>query len=562
SAATRHNVAVFLLHLGFLWFLIVLFRHGSGSDGFDMSMASFMGNSALFLTQLLKKWILEILPYLSTLYLIALVIIFVRYTRNYFHLIHLRTYGLQKIDPAMRVFTDQVSKRLGIKKNIGVWFSEHVSTPLTIGFLRPIILIPIATVNHLSMEQVETVILHEIAHIRRNDFLINLLVSAYGVIFFFNPFTRIFIHTIKKEREHCCDDLVIQFQYQPHTYASALLSLERSRTKQNKLVLAAVGKNNWLLLERIKRMTGHSVLSSRYQLIFPSFCLLTLFAAASILVQPRVHANKIIAAIPTRFASDKELMNTQFLVDKPPVREIKNIKKKNKSKLVVSHPQWQDVNDMNPDIVPVSNDDIDNPEENQPARNAMATILPEKNEYSYQVTPAPSAPLANGDYGHPYIPNSAFSYSLSDNDRDSGEEKENLNDGWSDETTAKVIEALRQMDWKRIEKLNDEGITNLSNEDIRNIQNQIRICIRKADWFKINNQADAMLSVTDEKRIRQQLYVQLKALTTFKNNLEHLQNGTELYRIEIQEQRQGNECQNQNRPSQHVRKRILMIVHI
>lgn len=564
SARARHNGALILLHLGFFWFVFTLFRHLLGADIDDLltvSLSGMMGNGAVVFFQFLKKSVIAFLPYLSAIYLFTLLGIFIRYTANYFHLIHLRTVGLQKIHPELRVFTSQISRRLGIKKKIGVWLSEHVSSPLTIGFLKPLILIPIATVNHLSMEQVETILLHELAHIRRNDFLTNLFVSIYGVLFFFNPFTRLFIHTIKKEREHCCDDLVIQFQYHPHTYASALLSLERSRARQNKLALAAVGKNNRLLLERIKRITGHAVFSSRYQFILPSFCILVLFAAASILVQPIQHAPKTIAVIPARYATDKELMNTQFVLNKPAIKEIKRSRKAIKSKQSRGNQQWPENTNVNIDLVQVNNQVPDNQEEDQPATNALATIQPEKNEYSFRVSPTPSLSLAQGNYGYPYVPNLSFSYSP-DNNSDLGAEKSIQDEMLSDESTAKVLEAVKQIDWKKIEMLAAEGRCNITSSDIRNIQNQVKKCIRKADWFKINKQVDAMSTETDEKRIRQDIVLQLKSLKTLQNNLEIIQFQSDPGADHLKEQPNIKDIPSNDRITHPVRKRILMVVHI
>src|SRR5260221_12670756 len=95
--------------------------------------------------------------------------------------------------------------------------------------------------GNLTPEQVEAILVHELAHIRRKDFLLNLGVTMLEGLFFFNPFTRWLIADLKKEREFCCDDLVLQFRYDPHTYVSALLAVARqaSQTRQARLVVAA-----------------------------------------------------------------------------------------------------------------------------------------------------------------------------------------------------------------------------------------------------------------------------------------------------------------------------------
>src|SRR5260221_13198766 len=104
--------------------------------------------------------------------------------------------------------------------------------------------------GNLTPEQVEAILVHELAHIRRKDFLLNLGVTMLEGLFFFNPFTRWLIADLKKEREFCCDDLVLQFRYDPHTYVSALLAVARQafQTLQARLVVAATGRGGQQVL--------------------------------------------------------------------------------------------------------------------------------------------------------------------------------------------------------------------------------------------------------------------------------------------------------------------------
>src|SRR4029077_5084003 len=254
SARVKHNMALLLSLAGTCWVL-----YGFIANVFDHDLLSaksavviLSGSGFSYMVLQIKKLIIAALPYLSFIYLGTLLFLSSRYIQYYLRLRQIKLTGLYKIQPALRLFADNVSRQIGIHKKVAVWLSSVVDSPMTIGFLKPIILIPIATVNHLTTEQVETILLHELTHIKRNDYLVNFFVTISGIIFFFNPFAKLFIHTIKKEREHCCDDLVIQFQYNPHTYASALLSLESTRHRHQQLAMTAIGKSNKLLLERVK----------------------------------------------------------------------------------------------------------------------------------------------------------------------------------------------------------------------------------------------------------------------------------------------------------------------
>jgi hypothetical protein len=157
-------------------------------------------------------------------------------------------------------FAAKVKLNLKIAKKVKVWISEKISSPATIGFFKPVILIPIASINNLTCEQLEAIILHEFSHIKRNDYVVNLVISFIETVLFFNPFIALFIKVVKQERENCCDDFVLEYRYDPHSYASALLHLEQTRLTKLPLAMGAVsGKKE--LLSRIKRITGNNTVN-------------------------------------------------------------------------------------------------------------------------------------------------------------------------------------------------------------------------------------------------------------------------------------------------------------
>jgi beta-lactamase regulating signal transducer with metallopeptidase domain len=248
SAHIRHGLAVLLLGVGGLWSLMS-FISASSVAGSGEPVGGWLAgfNGA-------RQWVNQLLPYCSFIYLLVLAFLFVSYSHHYLHSRRLKTAGLSRIQPALRVFVEQTSLRMGIGKEVRVWLSSLVDGPVTLGFLRPVILIPFATVNNLSLQQVEAILLHELAHIKRYDYLLNLGVTLLGILFFFNPFTRLMIRDIKREREHRCDDLVMQFRYDPHIYASALLSLASPAQNRQALVMAATGRSDRMLLQRVKRI--------------------------------------------------------------------------------------------------------------------------------------------------------------------------------------------------------------------------------------------------------------------------------------------------------------------
>lgn len=132
--------------------------------------------------------------------------------------------------------------------------STLVSSPCVIGVFKPVILVPPALLLNLSSAQIEAILLHELAHIKRNDYLVNLLQCMVKGIFFFNPFLRYLSNKIDQERENACDDLAVSHCASPLTYATSLGKLTELGLA-NQLALAA-SANKYSVLNRVKRLFG------------------------------------------------------------------------------------------------------------------------------------------------------------------------------------------------------------------------------------------------------------------------------------------------------------------
>jgi bla regulator protein BlaR1 len=152
----------------------------------------------------------------------------------------------------------KLSRQLGISHCVSLASSRSIAAPVVAGIIKPIILIPIGMLTSLSNEQLETIFIHELIHIKRKDFLINLIQSFVEAIFFFNPFSWILSNIIKREREHCCDDAVIKLHGNALAYAHALSTLEEVRLTKVGLSLS-LAQNKNQLLNRITRIMEKSV---------------------------------------------------------------------------------------------------------------------------------------------------------------------------------------------------------------------------------------------------------------------------------------------------------------
>jgi bla regulator protein blaR1 len=147
--------------------------------------------------------------------------------------------------------------KLNIDRIVALGQTERIQTPLVIGYFKPIVLVPVGMLTGLSPEQIETIFIHELAHIRRHDYLVNLIQSFIEAFFFFNPFMWMLSGIIRREREYCCDDTVISKHGSSLAYAHALTNLESLRLSRMEFGLALAENKNHLL-NRIKRIMEKS----------------------------------------------------------------------------------------------------------------------------------------------------------------------------------------------------------------------------------------------------------------------------------------------------------------
>jgi Zn-dependent protease with chaperone function len=257
-ARGRHSLALLLLTVGMGWSVVSFITGYLTLESLPPGagwLPALMPASGLEGLERSRRWLLdEALPWCSGLYLLVLFALLVGYFHHYLVSRRIVRTGLSKIAPEFRVFVESTARQMGIRPTVRVYLSTVAEVPVTLGFLKPVILVPVALVTHLSTFQVEAILVHELAHIRRKDYLLNLVITIMDLLFFFNPFARMLISRLKKEREHCCDDTVLEYRYDPHAYVSALLSLARHHRQGRLAVAATGGGNDQLLLQRARKI--------------------------------------------------------------------------------------------------------------------------------------------------------------------------------------------------------------------------------------------------------------------------------------------------------------------
>jgi beta-lactamase regulating signal transducer with metallopeptidase domain len=205
--------------------------------------------------------------------------------------------ALIKPSASVKIFTQAKAFHLGIKRSISIWYSQNIVTPVTFGFLKPVILLPFSLVNNITNEEAESIILHELAHVKNNDYLLNWLLIVVETMYFFNPFIKILTNKIKKEREKNCDVQVINFGYDPLLYAQTLLKVAKNNNHSPAFQLAAAKKTTQLL-HRITFFTDERKLNfKRVSPVFISFVfLLSIFLCLLPFMRKDVEKNNTITA--------------------------------------------------------------------------------------------------------------------------------------------------------------------------------------------------------------------------------------------------------------------------
>ncbi|MEO6232933.1 MAG: M56 family metallopeptidase [Ferruginibacter sp.] len=143
---------------------------------------------------------------------------------------------------------------LTITRPVKLMQSGLTKVPAVVGYFKPVILLPIGMVNSLSPSETEAIVLHELAHIGRRDYLVNMLQSFIEIFFFFNPAVLWVSAILKTERENCCDDIALHKTACKKSYIQALVAFEDLSIKNNQSLIPAFAGEKNQLLNRVKRI--------------------------------------------------------------------------------------------------------------------------------------------------------------------------------------------------------------------------------------------------------------------------------------------------------------------
>src|ERR1039457_6551913 len=193
----------------------------------------------------------DYLPWLAPFWLAGVLFFQLRGVASWMGARRLRRRGVCAAAEFWQGRIDRLAARVRVSRPVSLLESCLAEVPVVIGYVRPVILMPVGLLAGLPAAQVESILLHELAHIRRHDYLVNLWQIAVEGLVFYHPAVWWISGVMRAERENCCDDLVVATQGDALGYAAALAALEENRGAVRETVLAATGGS---LVKRVRRL--------------------------------------------------------------------------------------------------------------------------------------------------------------------------------------------------------------------------------------------------------------------------------------------------------------------
>lgn len=214
------------------------------------------GDEPTSLASQLSAGIEPVLPWVVGGWLLGFALLSLWHAGGWIALRRLRTWGTSPVNRDIGERFDALCNRLGLRRPIELLRSTRVTVPSLIGMLKPVVLLPVGVLTGLTPQQLEAVLAHELAHVRRHDFLANLLQTAIETLLFFHPAVWWMSRRIRIERENCCDDIALQALNDPVLYAKSLTRLEELRHGTSRAPALSLAASGGSLLDRIHRVLG------------------------------------------------------------------------------------------------------------------------------------------------------------------------------------------------------------------------------------------------------------------------------------------------------------------
>lgn len=227
------------------------------------------------------------LPWIVVTWLVGVVVFSLRLVVGWVRVQRIKHAATRLLEARWQQTLVTLAGRLGVMRPVWLVQSALVQVPTAIGWLRPVVLLPASALTGLTPEQLEAILAHELAHIRRYDYLVNLIQTALETLLFYHPASWWVSRRIRAERENCCDDLAVSVCGNALVYAGALAEMETLRASSPQLAAAV---NGGVLLDRIRRLLGVPAPRARSRGWAAGLIVLSIVAAMGLCLQLSTHA--------------------------------------------------------------------------------------------------------------------------------------------------------------------------------------------------------------------------------------------------------------------------------
>lgn len=269
SASLRYNFGIILLSLQLLTSIVTFFYYQLITPVKNLANNSLNSLSTpvrniplnwqkvdynLSMATKIQIWLNMHIYELVICWLIGAAFLMLRFAAGWIYTERLRSSARIVMDKEWRVRFGVLTAKLNISQSVEFRQTTKILTPMVIGAFKPVVLIPFGFLTGFSTSQIEAILAHELAHIRRNDYLVNMLQSFVEVVFFFHPALWWISEKVRTEREHCCDDIALTVCNDKMSLAKALVKVAEWQSAPH-LAMAFASKKP-LLLNRISRVLG------------------------------------------------------------------------------------------------------------------------------------------------------------------------------------------------------------------------------------------------------------------------------------------------------------------
>jgi beta-lactamase regulating signal transducer with metallopeptidase domain len=200
----------------------------------------------------------RLLPWVDGLWLAGVLLLAIRSLGGWFQLEHLRRRARGLVPDELERGFRRICRQVRVGRSVALRISDEVISPLAMGVWRVTVILPVSAVLGLPQEELEAVMAHELGHIRRWDYLWNLMQMAVESVLFFHPVVWWLSRTVRERREVCCDEIAVRSCAGAEVYARALLRLEEQRTVDLRLAMAFTGCGG-SLLGRVRKVLGEEM---------------------------------------------------------------------------------------------------------------------------------------------------------------------------------------------------------------------------------------------------------------------------------------------------------------